>query len=164
MPETDKIAPKDLLNKIIQVGVVVKDIEEPIAGMRRIFGIEPDFVREAKYPQITYRDSVKDDAWAKIASYSHFGVKIEFMQPMGEGDSMWSEFVDENTSRYALHHIRFNDVENNDVLTQALQERGVSVYQEGRSVVNPDGKFTFYDTVEQIGFVSEACTAPKDAN
>ena len=156
----ERACPADTLTGIIQIGVVVPDIDKSIEGMRQVYGIEPDFVRETKYPELRYRGEVVD-SWARIASYSHFGVRIEFMEPAGSGDSMQKDFLRENPYGHALHHIRFNDVDNNDVVTAMMKERGVDVCQEGKSVVNPDGKFTFYDTLSQIGFITEVVTKAK---
>ena len=158
--ENEAVRPTDVLTEIIQIGVVVPDIDKSIEGMRQVYGIEPDFVKETKYPELRYRGEVVD-SWARIASYSHFGVRIEFMEPAGPDASMQKDFLRENPYGHALHHIRFNDVENNDVVTSLMKERGVEVYQEGKSVVNPDGKFTFYDTLSQIGFITEVVTKAK---
>jgi hypothetical protein len=100
-------------------------------------------------------------AWARIASYRQFGVAIEFMEPMGEGASMQKDALRE-CGGHALHHIRFNDVDDNDEVTQMMAERGVEVYQEGGSIVNPNGKFTFYDTIAQLGFATEVVTKPRE--
>lgn len=152
-----KHEPADVLHGIVQVGVVTPDLEKSIAGMRQVYGLEPDMVREMKYPELRYRGEVVD-SWARVASYSHFGVRIEFMEPLGPGASMQRDWLAESPYGHAIHHIRFNDVESNDEVTSMMAERGVQVYQEGASVANPGGKFTFYDTVPQLGFVTEVVT------
>ena len=42
-----------------------------------------------------------------------------------------------------------------------MAERGIKVYQEGASVVNPGGKFVYYDTREDLGFVIEVVPTGK---
>ena len=152
--------PAEELTQIIQIGVVVADVDKSIEGMRHVYGLEPDLVREMKYPELRYRGQ-QEDSWMRIASYNHFGVRIEFMEPLGPGASMLKDFLKESPYGHALHHIRFNDVDDNDAITAMMAERGVEVYQEGKPIMNPDGKFTFYDALPQLGFVTEVVTKAK---
>lgn len=161
MDEKKAQAPIDLLHQVIQIGIVTPDLDKSIEGMRQVYDLEPDFVKECRYPSMQYRGE-ETNAFMKIASYSYFGVRLEFMEPMGEGAMMQKDFLKESPMGHALHHIRFNDVEDNDELTALLAERGVEIYQEGASVTNPGGKFTFYDTIPQLGFVTEVVTAKRE--
>ncbi|MDO4400005.1 MAG: VOC family protein [Coriobacteriia bacterium] len=156
------LVPTDLLKDVIQIGIIVEDLQRPIEGMRKVFGVEPTKVFEAKYPWVRYRDEPVE-SWATIASYMQFGVELEFMEPMG-GDSAWKDHIiqDCRARGHAIHHIRFADVEDNDVVSRLLAERGIEIYQEGGSIVTPGGKFTYYDTVDELGFVIEVVTRKKD--
>lgn len=162
MDMTQGQVPTDLLKDVIQVGIIVESLDAPIAGMRKVFGIEPTKVFEANYPWVRYRDAPVD-SWARIASYLQFGVELEFIQPMG-GTSAWRDHIiqDCHARGHALHHIRFADVDDNDVVTRMLAARGIQVYQEGGSVVTPGGKFTYYDTIDELGFVIEVVTRKQD--
>lgn len=157
MEKTEKQVPGDILHAVFQLGVVVADLDAQIAGMRQAFGIEPCLVQECQYPDLYYRGE-EIHSWSRIAKYDHFGVLIEFVQPMGD-DSMWSDAVKASPNGCVLHHIRFNDVPDNDALTAMMEERGVQKLQEGGSVVHPGSKFTFYDTEKLLGFVTEVVTA-----
>lgn len=153
-----ELQPMDLINRIIQIGVVVDDLDKAIEGMRKVLGAEPRFVKLMDYPWVRYRGK-EVPGKARIASYS-LGIEVELMEPVGEGDLAWKDHL-ANAPRvagYALHHIRFNDVEDNDQLSEVLAKRGIEVYMEGGSVVNPGGRFTYYDTREDLGFVIEAVT------
>ena len=148
--------PMSVLHSVFQLGVVVEDLETVMASMKRIYGLEPAMVVECNYPRVTYKGE-DVDARARIAKFDQFGVVIEFIQPSGD-DSMWSDALKASPNGAVLHHIRFNDVPDNDVLTAMMAERGVALLQEGASVVHPNCKFTFYDTEKDLGFVSEVVT------
>ncbi len=148
----------DELKTIIQIGLVVSDLDELIENMRQIFNIDPDYAENFIYQGVRYRDK-PIPASVRIACYNRFGVQLEFIQPTSTGDTIWTDCLKENPGKkFILHHIRFNDVEDNDALSKVLIERGVSVYQEGKSITNPGGKFTYYDTSNLIGFVIETVT------
>lgn len=147
----------DVLTSVVQVGLVVADLDAKMEGMRAVFGLEPDTLFEAAFAGTLYRGQVID-APARIANYDYFGVQLEFIQPLGD-TSIWRDFLNETSgSKYALHHVRFTDVEDNDVVTRLMQERGIERYQEVKSFVHPGGKGTYYDTVEQLGFLVEVVT------
>lgn len=150
-------SPMSVIHSVMQLGIVVDDLEARIDAMRRIYGVEPALVLECNYPRVTYK-GVDIDASARIAKYDQFGVLLEFVQPKGD-DSMWSDALAASPHGAVLHHIRFNDVPDNDALTDIFAERGVDLLQEGASVVHPNCKFSFYDTEKDLGFVSEVVTA-----
>ena len=56
-----------------------------------------------------------------------------------------------------MHHIRF-DVDDNDRITQLMGERGIGIWMEGQSLVNPKARFTYYDSLDELGFVVEVVT------
>ena len=147
----------DVLTSVVQVGLVVADLDAKMEGMRAVFGLEPDTLFEAAFAGTLYHGQVID-APARIANYNYFGVQLEFIQPLGD-TSIWRDFLNETSgSKHALHHVRFTDVEDNDVVTRLMQERGIERYQEVKSFVHPGGKGTYYDTVEQLGFFVEVVT------
>ena len=81
---------------------------------------------------------------------------------MGDTDTIWHDYLDEGFRKHghALHHLRF-DVEDNDEVTKAMKERGIAKYMEGKSLVDPTAMFTYYDSVEALGFIIEAVTKSK---
>lgn len=146
------------LNIVIQIGLVVANLDNLMNNMRQVFDIEPDFAENFIYKNVQYRGRPISSS-VRIACYNRFGIQLEFMQPTGLDDNIWTDCLKEHPGKkFILHHIRFNDVEDNDALSRALAERGVRVYQEGDSITNPGGKFTYYDTSDLIGFVIEAVT------
>jgi len=143
----------EIMNTIVQIGVVMPDMDSVIEGMREVFGLEPDVVNDYEY-DVRYR-GVAQKAPAKIAFYNFFNVQLEFIIPVGEDTTVWSDYL--NLGQYGLHHIRF-DVADNDELTKRFAARNTEVWMEGDSLVSPGKKFTYYDTLSKIGFIIEAVT------
>ena len=148
--------PMSVLHSVFQLGILVEDLDAAKAAMKRIYGLEPVLELVCDYPRVVYKGE-DIDASAHIAKYDQFGVLLEFIQPMGD-DSMWSDALKAAPNGALLHHIRFNDVPDNDALTDMLAARGISLLQEGDSVVHPNCKFTYYDTERELGFVTEVVT------
>lgn len=149
--------PADYAKGIIQVGIVVEDLDSAVQGMREVFDMEPDLIRDMDYPTVEYRGE-ETAGRVRVAMLNQFGVQLEFMQPIGEGDSVWRDHLKDGKPASGLHHIRFSDVDDNDVFSQAMASRGVEVLQEGASIVNPGAKFTYYDTADRFGFITEVVT------
>lgn len=161
MAERNVSAIVELLGDIVQVGIVVEDMEKAKAGMRAVFGLEPDLEGDNVYTGTWYRGEIID-APVKAAFYNQLNVQLEFLQPVGDTPTVWHDYLDEGfrARGHALHHLRF-DVGDNDEVTRVLAERGVQKYMEGRSLVDPSATFTYYDAVDQVGFVIEAVTRTK---
>ena len=150
-----------LLGDIVQVGIVIEDMEKAKAGMEKVFGLVPDSESDNIYKKTWYRGQIID-APVKAAFYNAFNVQLEFLQPIGDTDTAWHDYLDEGFRQHghALHHLRF-DVENNDEATAALAKRGVTKYMEGRSLVEPSATFTYYDSTDAVGFIIECVTRSK---
>ena len=146
----------EIMNTIVQIGIVMPDMDKVIKGMRDTMGLEPDSVDDYVY-DARYRGNVQQ-APAKIAFYNFFNVQLEFIVPTGDIDTVWSDYL--KLGQYGLHHIRF-DVPDNDDMTARLAKRGVVIWMEGDSIVTPGAKFTYYDTLDRLGFILEAVTKAK---
>ena len=150
----------ELLGNIVQVGIVVPNIEKAEAGMQKVFGLVPDTEGNNVYRKTWYRGEIIS-APVKAAFYNAFNVQLEFLEPVGNTATVWHDYLRESGNHgHALHHLRF-DVENNDEATTALAERGITKYMEGTSLVDPTATFTYYDSVEAVGFIIECVTKPK---
>lgn len=143
----------EIMNTIVQLGIVMPDMDKVIEGMRETFGIEPDSVDDYLY-DVRYRGK-EQKAPAKIAFYNFFNIQLEFIVPVGDDRTVWSDYL--ALGQYGLHHIRF-DVPDNDELTRRFANRNTEIWMEGDSIVSPGKKFTYYDTLGKIGFIVEAVT------
>lgn len=156
--ESKETVLKELLGDIVQIGIVTDDIEKAKQGMKSIFGLSPDIENDSVYKKTWYRGEVID-APVKAAFYNQFNVQLEFLQPIGDTDTVWHDYLEEGFKGrgHALHHVRF-DVANNDEVTEKLAALGIEKYMEGKSLVDPRSTFTYYDSVEAVGFIIEVVT------
>ena len=152
----EKLAFAKELGNIVQIGIVVEDIEKTKQSMRDIFGLEPDAGGESLYRNCLYRSEGQVvDAPVISAFYNFFSIQLEFLQPVGDTPTVWRDYLDKG--QFGLHHIRF-DVDDNDRITKLMEERGIDIWMEGQSLINPKAKFTYYDSLDELGFVIEVVT------
>lgn len=149
----------DEFKEIVQVGIVVKDLEKTKAAMLDVFGLEPDSGGESLYKNCIYKGADGPiDAPVLAAFYDFFNIQLEFLQPIGDQSTVWSDYRD--MGMYGLHHIRF-DVDNHDNANKMMADKGIGIWMEGHSLFNPECRFTYYDSLEKLGFIVEAVTRAK---
>jgi methylmalonyl-CoA/ethylmalonyl-CoA epimerase len=138
----------------VQVGVVVRDLDQTIKELTDLFGIGPFRVREGSFAgddaQQRYYGQTAP-AFALRAAYADLGgIELELVQPLS-GRSIWSDFVAEHGP--AIHHIRFN-VPDHELLSDYLLSKGIGKIQEGPGA-REGSHWVNYDTEERIGFIIE---------
>lgn len=139
--------------RAIQIGVVVRDLDQSMAALTAIFGMGPFRVVECPPPgreeqQFCHGDPARfrmRQAFADLGS-----VELELIQPV-EGQTIWSEFLAERGP--GIHHIRFN-VPDENALSAYLLERGIGKTQEGAGI-REGSYWANYDTEKLVGFVIE---------
>jgi len=137
----------------IQVGVVVRDLEQSMAALTALFGIGPFRVADSPLPgreqqQFYHGQPARfrmRQAFADLGS-----IELELIQPL-EGQSIWSDFLAERGP--GIHHIRFN-VPDHQALTAHLGTHGLSKTQEGAGI-REGSYWVNYDTEKLMGFVIE---------
>ena len=149
----------DEFGEIVQVGIIDKDLEKAKQGMLDVFGLEPDAGGESLYKNCIYKDSQERiDAPVLAACYNFFNIQLELLQPIGDTDTVWSDYIKMGQS--GLHHIRF-DVDDQDRANRLMAEKGIGIWMEGTSLINPESRFTYYDSMDKLGFIVEAVTRAK---
>ena len=83
----------DELRDIVQIGIITDDIERTKKGMLEVFGLEPDAGGHSVYKKSVYRDGKVIDAEVISAFYNFFNIQLEFLQPTGEDDTIWSDYL-----------------------------------------------------------------------
>ena len=134
-----------------QVGFVVRDLDDTMEKMRRVFEMEPAQVSEGEIPGRKYRGEPGKFA-ARIAFYYFGDVQFEFIQPVNEEGSIWKEFFDQGGE--GLHHVRFA-VDSFSQAEKHMKEKGIDVSMEGLSVVTEGARWACFDSEEQLGFIAE---------
>ena len=150
---TDAAAPTAAFKTVIQIGAVVRDLDQSMKELTQVFGIGPFRVVECPPPgreerQIYLGQPARfrtRQAFADLGS-----VELELIQPL-EGQSIWSDFLTRRGP--GLHHIRFNVAELDAVIAY-LQQKGISVTQEGDGI-RAGTHWVNFDTEDRIGFTIE---------
>ena len=148
----------DEFKEIVQVGIVVKDLEQTKKAMLEVFSLEPDSGGESLYTHCLYRDGSYVDAPVLSAFYDFWNIQLEFLEPIGDVHTVWSDYRD--MGMYGLHHVRF-DVDNHDAANKMMADKGIGIWMEGHSLFNPENRFTYYDSLDKLGFIVEAVTRNK---
>lgn len=158
----DQQRPLAGFDRAIQVGVVVKNIEQTMKRLTDLFGIGPFRVVDCPAPgredrQFYYGEPSRyrtRQAFADLGS-----IELELIQPL-EGRTIWSDFLAERGP--GIHHIRFN-VPDEKALTTYLQGRGIGKTQEGAGI--RDGSYWVnYDTQDFLGLVIEILQPAPDSD
>lgn len=146
----------DEFKEIVQIGFVVPDLEKVKKGMLDVFGLEPDMGGVSNYKGCIYKGSDElIDAPVLAAFYNFFNLQLEFLQPIGDTDTVWSDYL--KMGQHGLHHIRF-DVDDQDRADKLMADKGIGIWMEGTSLINPSSRFTYYDSMDKLGYIVEAVT------
>jgi methylmalonyl-CoA/ethylmalonyl-CoA epimerase len=154
--------PLEGFDRVIQVGVVVRDIEGVMKRLTELFGIGPFRVVDCPPPeradrQFYYGELAKfhtRQAFADLGS-----IELELIEPL-EGRTIWSDFLAERGP--GIHHIRFN-VPDQEKLTAYLSGQGIGKSQEGAGI--RDGSYWVnYDTEKLVGFIVEILQPAPDSD
>ena len=139
------------LKMITQVGVVVKDLDKAVEGMRQIFGCEPDLTGSTP-PRGRYFRGKPAEFSCKMAIYQFANIDIELIEPE-YGESIWTEFLDKG--QHGLHHIRFS-VDDFKGTVADMESRGAKVSMQGESLRNIKGLgYAYFDTEDILDYIVE---------
>ena len=150
-----KVIASEMFKDFVQIGVVVRDLDQVTTALSQIFGIGPFRTIEwppADRPDIErYYYGAPGDFSARMAFTELGPVELELIQPL-EGESIWADFLREHGE--GIHHIRFNVPDIQPVI-EYLGGHGIQPAQMG-SGIRPGTLWANFDTESQIGFVIEA--------
>lgn len=139
-----------LPSKVVQVGLIVRDIEKTARAYCQVFGVEmPQIIETDGYEvsHATYRGQ-PTPARAKLAFFNMGQLSIELIEPIGE-PSTWQEHLDGHG--VSVHHIAFQ-IEGTDEVVRRLNEVGIPVVQRGDYT---GGCYTYLDSVKELGVALE---------
>lgn len=154
----DNAHPSEMFTKLLQIGVVTRDMDRFIENFRRLLGLEPkrDIVspNEAMNQKDRQYYGEAGDFYARLVFYEFGNIQLEIIQPLS-GKNIWQDFLDEKGE--GIHHIRFT-VDDMSKLESHFAEHGVAKMQNGFSVSNdpPNMQWAYFDTTRDLGFIIEA--------
>ncbi len=147
---SNSVAPKIKIDKIIQIGIVVKDLRKTVDNYWATLGIGPWQIVRMEPPiltDVTLRGKpVKASMLAAIAQNG--SIQLELIQPL-DGQSIWKEFMEARGE--GLHHVQ-SLVKDPKVIRAAFKELGVNVLMSGKIANN---MFYYMDTERLLGIILE---------
>ena len=143
---------KQLVNNVVQIGVIVHDVDLAVSKYRDILGLQPWSINHVDTRNGIGRKFKKDgvdiEIKAKIAWIQLGNVEIELIQPLDE-DNVYYEHL--TTKGPGLHHIMFEAVDY-DQCDADLQQQGYRAIGEGELQKT---RFKLFDMVEDLGLICE---------
>ncbi len=139
--------------KIVQIGIVVRDVEKYAKSYAEFFGVPvPEvIISETEDKARTQYHGQPTKARVKQAFFHFDNIVIELLEPVG-APSTWQEFLDRNGE--GVHHIAC-EIKDMDAHTASMRERGVDVVQQGRWTTYTGGRYAYFDSNAQLAVMLE---------
>lgn len=139
-----------LFNRIVQIGVAVKDIDKTLEVYKNAFGWEAFAFADTPDGIKLYRGEVEDFS-VRMAFIRFEHIEIELCMPT-RGKNVWQDFIDARGE--GIHHILF-DVPDFEKAKKFLESKGIMMVQTGPSARYPGGRWAYFDATEQLGHYIE---------
>ena len=148
--------------KLVQVGLVVRDLDAVMEQFRVLLGAEPHRVIEKSpsAPGPKYYLGEERDFYQRVALYEMNGIEFEILQPYNDRSAL-TDFLDEHGE--GIHHVAF-DTDNFDAFEKHLNENGVQLIQTGPNSRHPALKWGFFNTNDKLGTMIEVTNFEEVAN
>jgi catechol 2,3-dioxygenase-like lactoylglutathione lyase family enzyme len=136
--------------KLVQIGLIVRDIEKTSTAYAEVFGVEvPQWIlTDPEDTAHTRYRGQRTEARAKLAFLDMGSVTIELIEPVG-GPSTWQDFLEVHGE--GVHHIAFV-VNGMPEQVSFLESKGVSLVQSGEYT---GGRYAYMDGQEQLKVILE---------
>jgi methylmalonyl-CoA/ethylmalonyl-CoA epimerase len=150
------------LERLVQVGIVVPDLDKTTGLLNSLFGIGPfRSVVWPNRPESRYQYRGVEEHIRLSQAFVQLGqVEIELIQPLEGERNAYKEFLDQTGG--GIHHVLF-EVKDIDSVLAALAESGVSVLQSGTGI-RPGTRWALLDTQEMLGFFVELRHRPGESD
>jgi len=141
------------LKKPVQIGIVVKDLEQTTRLLSTLFSIGPfQFIEWPNRPESKYFYRGKEEHIKIRQAFVQVGpLELEFIQPLEGERNAYREFLEEKGG--GIHHLLF-DVDDIDAVTGALAKQGIGILQSGTGI-RPGTQWALLDTQNLIGLLLE---------
>ena len=139
--------------KVTQIGLIVGDVEGYAKRYAQFLGVEvPEInISEMEDKAMTRYLGKPTQARVKMAFFHFDNITLELLEPVG-GPSTWKDFLDQRGD--GVHHIAF-DVQGMDERIEAMQDRGVSLIQQGRWTGGAGGRYAYLESTDRLGVIVE---------
>jgi catechol 2,3-dioxygenase-like lactoylglutathione lyase family enzyme len=150
------------LERAVQVGIVVRDLERSTGLLSKIFGIGPfRFVEWPNRPESKYFFRGHPEPIKIRQAFVQAGaLELELIQPLEGENNAYQQFLDERGE--GIHHILF-ETQDMDGTVSLVKEQGVEVLQNGDGI-RPGTRWALLDTQALVGFLVELRHRPGDSD
>jgi len=150
-------AEKVKIKQVLQIGVVVKDLQEAMERYWNIFGIGPWHIYTFQPPVVTNTTLRGKPAQftMKLALTQIGNIQWELIQPL-TGPSVYKEFLEKHGE--GLHHVAC-DLGDYDQAVATLKKHGIGILTSGDTPVD---SFAYLDTEKVLGTPLEIYKRPAD--
>lgn len=138
--------------KMLHIGIVVEDIEATLNHWVNVLGVERPKVFDAvghKDNPTHYRGHLSD-AKAKLAFLDLENIQVELIEPFGEADSHWKEFME--LKGEGVHHVAFEVKGMGEFYIDNFEKNGLPLAQHGGW---DGGEYGYIDALEPLGVMIE---------
>jgi len=141
--------------KIVQVGIVVKNVEETARRYWELLSLGPWVFIDIKPPHLSdcylHGVAVRDSDFGVKAAMANLGdLQFELLEPTF-GSSTHMEFL--KTHGEGIHHVSFGGIPDHDEILSILAEQGIEV--ESTGLMGGAGTFTYMATQNELGTIWE---------
>lgn len=141
---------KPVIKKIIQVGIIVKNVEEKIKNFKEIYGVD-EWVVCVGDPSCVKNMMCfgkKVDFAAKLAMAKIGEVELELIEPLDD-KGVYAKHLREHGE--GIHHLGIK--EDKEVLETIIKDRNFPLINYGDW--EGLGEYKYYDTTSDLGFIIE---------
>ena len=150
---TEAVPPKSLFERVIQVGLVVKDLDAAMKDYWELYGIgpwqvytfDPSTVETMVFRGRNVRFAIR------LASADIGGLNWELIQPLDD-DSFFAHFLREHGE--GLHHIAF-EVSDYERALAHFDDLGIGVLHSGLPKPGEGGPYSYLDTQDTLRCIAE---------
>ena len=141
------------LNRPVQVGILVRDVERTTRLLGSLFGLGPfKFIEWPDRPTSKYYYRGTEEHIKNRQAFVQVGpLELEFVQPLEGERNAFRDFLAQRGE--GIHHILF-EVDDIDAATNALSRDGIEVLQSGTGI-RPGTRWALLDTQDLLGFLVE---------
>jgi methylmalonyl-CoA/ethylmalonyl-CoA epimerase len=150
------------LERLVQIGIVVPDLNQTTELLTSLFGIGPfRLVEWPTSPESEYRFRGTRERIRISQAFVQLGnVEIELIQPVEGERNAYKQFL--NQTGGGIHHVLF-EVSDIDPVLQELARSGVTILQSGTGI-RPGTRWALLDTQEMLGFLVELRHRPGESD
>jgi hypothetical protein len=149
---------KILLNDIVHVCIVVRNVEKTAMNLVEKYGIGPFEIRQKTYPKSNA--SLRDEPveYTLKFGYSKVGSIILELVETIKGKTIYNEFLEIHGE--GIHHIGFPTPLPFEIELKKWKEQGIKALQVSK-LDDPEEGWAYMDTQSDVGFIMEILSFKK---